>query len=141
MDLSAVAAWLQHNASMRPVEDANNYVMTSEGIVCTVMPQSELGRELISDVFEIGSSASVVCQIDKFEHYAAGMEHLLHLCVALLTKLSCDMVMLSNGERGLAFRRQGRVYVDCREKYWQAKWREALSGVGIPFVERDLPSL
>jgi len=56
MDLSAVAAWLQHNASMRPVEDANNYVMTSEGIVCTVMPQSELGRELISDVFESSRS-------------------------------------------------------------------------------------
>jgi len=137
---SELVELLKENLQM---QSKGNFLDTvaSDGIVCVVLPQSELGRELVEQAFRISSSICIVCTIDKFDLYDLGMDRLIRICTLLLSNKNCDMVMLSNGESGLLLRRAGEIIVDCRDQYWKERWTSEFLNCGISAVERALPSL
>lgn len=141
IDENSIANWMATELSMRLVEDNQNHTVHKNGLVCTIMPQSALGRELIHEGFGIESHAIIVCRVDKFEQHSEAMETLVELCIALLKYFDVDMAMLSNGERGLVLRKEGQVYVDCEEEYWKNIWQAKFYSDAINAVERALPSL
>jgi hypothetical protein len=140
-DPAAIAEWLSRTCSMRPAVEGRHPAVTDKGIVCVVMPQSELGSENICDAFGISTYTRIVCVIDKFELHSAGMSRLIDICVRLLAHDDQDLVLLANVERGLLLRKRGVVYVDDRDEYWRSQWHSTLSEAEIGYVDKQLPSL
>lgn len=116
-------------------------VIKNEGVTCFVGAQSALGRELVRETFDIGSTMRIDCRPDKFEHHEHGMDTFVWLCKTTLAGTACDMVALENGETALLLRKDGTCFADCREDYWRRTWHPAFAAIGLSFAERELPMI
>ena len=112
-----------------------------EGIVCTALPQSTVGQDLIHETFGIQTSVAIICRIDKFDLLSVGMNQLVDLCVGLVRSETSDFVFLGNCEAGLLLRKDGHLQADCRDEYWKAKWNSKFLPAGIEFVAAALPTI
>jgi len=141
MPVSALTTLLVENLPLSSAAGRVPDTVVGDGIICTSLPQSELGQELIDETFGINSRMKLVCRIDKFDLHEVGMNTLIEICTLFLLKCSYDLVLLSNGERGLLLRKSGVIVIDCTDEYWKAKWNTVFAHSGIAVTEGALPSL
>ena len=112
--------------------------MEAEGITATAMPQTLLGGEIIRETYGFATSVCIRCTVDKFELHQAGMNRLLRLCAILAARLSCDFVLVINGETGWLLRKSGLLFLDERDDYWRKQWADMLGEFGLTFTLTDL---
>jgi hypothetical protein len=137
---AALVKMLAENLGMQAKSDIPN-TLFGGGIVCAVLPQSELGRKIVEEKFGIKSSVDIICKLNKFDLYNVGMNYLIQMCMLVISRHTYNMLMLSNGERGLLLRKNGKITVDSRDQYWKIRWTSEFLNFGIPLVEEPLPSL
>jgi hypothetical protein len=136
-----LAAWLVSTCRLDLVKTDPVRSLTGDGTTAYVLNQSALGRGLIREAFDIESSITISVCIDKFDRMQSGMDGLISLCQSILRDRTDDMVMLANGEKGLALRRSGQIFFDGTESYWRDRWAHVCTALEIPFVSTRLPSL
>jgi hypothetical protein len=141
MPVSAVTRLLVENLPLSLVAGGVPDTVVGDGIICTPLPQSELGRDLVYETFGITSAIKLVCRMDKFDLHEVGMNTLIDICMLFLSKCTCDLVLLSNGEKGLLLRKAGQLVVDCSDEYWRVTWSAVVADSGIAVTEGALPSL
>lgn len=132
--------WMEATQSLHPVP-GEKHTIAKPGLRCSVIPQSRTGSELIQETFGINPGIICLCQIDKFDLYETGMDHLLRLAFGLLTKDQSDLLLLSNGEQGHLLRKESRIYADCSDDYWKKKWNAAFARARLHFQHRELPCI
>ena len=69
------------------------------------------------------------------------MTMLTDICTLFLSTMSCDLVLLSNGEQGLLLRKGGQIVIDCADEYWKATWNAVFGQSGLAVTVGALPSL
>lgn len=136
-----VAAWLASTCRLDLIKTDPVPTLTGDGTILYVLDQSATGRELIREAFDIESTITISVCIDKFDRMQVGMDGLIAICQAILRDRSDDMVMLANGEKGLALRRSGHISFDGTETYWRDRWAHVCTKLEIPFVSTRLHSL
>lgn len=139
--LGALADFLVRNCGMQAHAEQERLWVDADGITSHLVAQSDLGRELILEVFGILSTARITSRLDKFDLYDAGSDRLVRMCAGFLEHFDCDLVLLANGEQGLILRRTGHVVIDCGQEFWRTRWTTALNALEIPFATGNLPSL
>jgi hypothetical protein len=115
--------------------------LVADGITAAIMPQSPLGGEIIREAYGFGTSTLITCTIDKFEFHQAGMQCLLRLCAVVAVNLSCDFILVVNGEKGWVLRKDGSLFLDERDDYWRKLWTDTLGEYGLTFTLAELPAL
>ena len=123
-----------------PVQDGDKTRLAKDGLRCTIVPQSVLGRELVEEVFGIETNTLAVCSPARGDLEDASMETLFNVVLWLSAEHSCDFVLLHDGEAGLLRRRNGVLEGDPKEEYWSNWWRR-LDFLGIPVRLTSLASL
>jgi hypothetical protein len=134
-----VAGWLQQACKLSLESDSPHPTLLAQGILCTILPQSKLGRELVRETFHIGSTTTLLFRLDKFEHLPAGMEQVVRITIAAIHGLDCDLVLLANGEKGVILKQGGQAFADVRDPYWRDKLGQAFAAADSAFTERELP--
>jgi hypothetical protein len=133
------ACWLQQSCGLTPESDTPHRTLIAEGVVCTILTQSTLGRELVWETFHISSTTTLHFRLDKFEHLPAGMEQVVSITIAAIHDLDCDLVLLANGEKGVILKQSGQAFADVRDPYWRDKLGQAFAAADLSFAERELP--
>ena len=105
--------------------------LEADGIDAAVLPQTPLGSDIIRDSFGFATSVCIVCTVDKFDMYESGMRQLLVLCAGLAASLTCDFVLVVNGETAWLLRKDGLIFLDERDAEWRKRWTDALGEYGL----------
>lgn len=132
---------LARRLSLTYESDTRLPTLIGTGCLCTAIPQSNVGQELISTRFGIHTTVKLICRIDKFDDHDMGMQVLVDLSLCLLSNFSFDMVLLGNGETGLLLRKSGSITVNGSDDYWKSVWKSAFARTRLSVEERSLPSL
>ena len=144
--LDTLIGQIAHECGMR-YDDHGVYpggifpTLVADGIIAAIMPQTPLGDQVIRESYGFGTSALISCTVDKFESYLVGMQRLLRLCAILAVNLTCDFVLLVNGETGWLLRKNGLIFLDERDENWRKHWTDVLAEYGLVVTLANLPSL
>lgn len=112
-----------------------------EGIVCHLIPVSDLGKSIMAEKFSISPKVKVFCRLDKFNYYLDGIHALTEISRFFLTHSMCDFVFLENGEIPHIIRRAGAVTISNRDASWEQTLSNICTESCIDFSKQMLSTL
>lgn len=120
-------------------ENGEGSPLVLPGLFSWINSQSDLGKSLIDETFQVASTVSITLRLDKFVKYDISMASLLSVIDAFLLLRTFDLVFLSNGEKPLFLRKSGKVVLNSSDAFWSAILKNRFPD--IRFEESRLPIL
>ena len=87
------------------------------GVVISVLPETELGRQITKEDYGLEPTVRVNFRLDKFDEFHNGLQTTVKVSVALLVAANCDGILLSN-ETPVLMRKAGRITLDSGPGFW-----------------------
>jgi len=119
--------------------DAHSGQMIAPGVSVGAARESNLGRSIIKEAYQLEPTVYVRFRLDKFDRWDPGLQKTVVAAVELLRNAGGNGILLFNGETPVLMSKEGQVTLNNGHDFWEDPARLAL--VTVPYEMHRLASL
>jgi len=116
LDVSQIRNLLPTLAAGLKTSQASGTIVGT-GVVISVSPESELGKQITKENYGLESTALVSFRLDKFDGFEEGLKTTVKISLSLLRAAECDGLLLSN-DIPVLMRKEGKIVVNSGPGFW-----------------------